>query len=74
MNSAQRHLKSHPHARPSTLRLLEKKDRTTEQLRAEIEAQNRVNQFRGSIGYRPAENALTVIVGKLRALARELVS
>jgi len=77
MNSAERHRKAHPNARPSTLYMLEQRDRTTERLRAELEAQRRVNDYRASVDHKTGENALSVIVGKLKVLsikARELVS
>jgi len=81
MNSAERHRKAYPHARPSTLYMLEQRDRTTAQLRAEIEAKARANkavkQFWDVIEYQPLARPIDVVVsiaGKIRALARELVS
>lgn len=37
--------------------------------RAEAEAFRRANEYRNGIGYKPAPNALSVIVSKLRRLA-----
>lgn len=51
MKTVSDHLKQFPKARPSTLVHLEARNRKTEQLREEIEAQKRVNEFRDSIGY-----------------------
>ncbi len=47
-----------------------------QQKRAQDNAAALVNEFRESIGYKPGENELTVIVGALRVLslkAKELV-
>lgn len=63
--SAERYLQRKPHARPSTLKQLEKKDAKTEQLQREIEEAKR------------SPNYLLLIAGRLKVLAvkaRELVN
>lgn len=78
--SAEKHLQRFPSARTSKLRQLEKQDEVLSRLQREIRAKamadKAVNQYRQDIGYRPAANALTVIIGALRVLsvkAKELV-
>lgn len=48
--SAERYLQSKPHARPSTLKQLEKQDEVTARLRAEIDARKRpVSRLMGNV-------------------------
>ncbi|WJR66998.1 hypothetical protein QTA58_22880 [Neorhizobium sp. CSC1952] len=51
MTTADDHLRKYPHARASTLAYLARRNETTEKLRQEIEAQQRVNEFRDEIGH-----------------------
>lgn len=48
--SAERYLQRKPHARPSTLKQLEKQDEVTARLRAEIDARKRpINRLLGNV-------------------------
>lgn len=76
--SAERHLQRKPHARPSTLKQLEKQDETTSRLQREIRAKanadKAVNEFRDDADWKRGPNALLLIAGKLKVLAARLVS
>lgn len=54
MNLVQSHLSRHPKARPTTISDKLKVQATCEQLRSEIDALHRVNEFRGSVNHQPA--------------------
>jgi len=69
------HVRAHDRAKPSKPQVyIDLHQKLKAEVKAKARADKAVNEFRASIGCRPTENALTVIVGKLRALARELVS
>ena len=51
MRTASEYLRKYPNARPSTIVQRELKARRLSELQAQIEAENRVNEYRQSIGY-----------------------
>lgn len=51
MKTVSDHIKRYPNARPSTIAFIALRNERTEQLRAEIEASKRVNEYRNDIGY-----------------------
>jgi hypothetical protein len=59
LTSAARHSAKYPNARPSKIAELTRRDKTTAQLQAEIEAKRRANTPKAR---------LAVIIGKLNAL------
>ncbi len=58
MNMAHRHLTKYPNARPTTISDRLKVQATTEQLRAEVEALHRANDFRSRVSHQPLAGLL----------------
>lgn len=58
MNLAHNHLKRFPNARPTTISDKLKVEATTEQLRAEVEALHRANEFRSRVRHQPLAGLL----------------